>query len=87
MASNGGGGDQQANCIIEACCPNDADGQAKQERALTKWVEHKVPVLTHDQAVAVAHAFASSYDFADKGTLYAFKQSIVRYAKGPAYTD
>jgi hypothetical protein len=72
------------NCVTESCCGND---QPKQERALVKWLQKRVPKLSKDQAEDVAHALASEYDFADKGTLYAFKQSIIAYATGTAYTE
>jgi len=84
MAMNGGGNDQQQNCILEVCCggPN-----SKQVKALTDVAEHALPFLSHEQAGEVAEWIARNWDLAPKGTLYAFKQAIAKLAKGPAYTD
>ena len=83
MALNGGGSDTQQNCILEICCggPN-----SKQVEALTEVAEHAIHSLTHEQATEVAEWIARNWDLAPKGSLYAFKQAIAKYAKGPAYT-
>jgi len=83
MAMNGGGNDSQQNCILEVCCggPN-----SKQVEALTEVAEHAIHSLTHEQATEVAEWIARNWDLAPKGSLYAFKQAIAKYAKGPAYT-
>ena len=87
MALNGGGNDQQANCVLEVCCPDDAAGQAKQVRALTAVAQHALPFLSHDEAKDVAEWIARNWDLAPKGTLYDFKQAIAKLARGPAYTE
>lgn len=82
MATNGGGSDSQANCILEVCCggPN-----SKQVHALTEVASHALPFLSLDEARQVAEWIARNWDLAPKGTLYAFKQAIAKLAKGPAY--
>jgi hypothetical protein len=82
MAMNGGGSDQQANCVLEVCCggPN-----SKQVKALTDVAQHAIPTLTAHQAEEVAEWIARNWDLAPKGTLYDFKQAIAKLAKGPAY--
>lgn len=84
MAMNGGGSDQQANCVMEICCGGK---DSKQVHALTEVAEHALPFLSHGQAGQVAEWIARNWDLAPKGTLYAFKQAIAKYAKGPAYSD
>jgi hypothetical protein len=84
MAMNGGGNDQQQNCILEVCC---GGANSKQVHALTEVAAHALPFLSPEQAVEVAEWIARNWDLAPKGTLYAFKQAIAKYAKGPAYTD
>ena len=84
MAMNGGGDDAQQNCILEVCC---GGANSKQVQALTEVAEHALPFLSHGQAQQVADWIARNWDLAPKGTLYAFKQAIAKYAKGPAYTE
>lgn len=83
MAMNGGGNDQQANCVLEVCC---GGANSKQVQALTEVAEHALPFLSHAEAGEVADWVARNWDLAPKGTLYAFKQAIAKLAKGPAYT-
>ena len=82
MAMNGGGNDQQANCILEVCC---GGATSKQVEALTEVAAHEFPWMTPGQAKQVAEWVCRNWDLAPKGTLYAFKQAIARLAKGPAY--
>ena len=84
MAMNGGGSDQQQNCILEVCCGGEG---SKQVYAMTEVAEHALPFLSHGQAQQVAEWIARNWDLAPKGTLYAFKQAIAKLAKGPAYTE
>lgn len=74
----------QVNCILGVCCDSEAEGDAKKVKAL-------VEVLTknlgpgkhslHDVAVSMLHSF----DFAEKGTLQPFKDSIAKLARGNPY--
>lgn len=82
MAMNGGGNDQQQNCVLEICC---GGANSKQVHALTEVAEHALSFLSHDEAHDVADWIARNWDLAPKGTLYAFKQAIAKLAKGPAY--
>ena len=83
MAMNGGGNEQQQNCVLEICC---GGVNSKQVQALTQVVQHAFPWATHDQAGEIADWVCRNWDLAPKGTLYAFKQAIATLAKGPAYT-
>lgn len=82
MAMNGGGNDTQQNCILEVCC---GGADSKQVEALTEVAKHALPFLAPGQAQQVAEWIARNWDLAPKGTLYAFKQAIATYAKGPTY--
>jgi hypothetical protein len=82
MSMNGGGNDTQQNCILEVCC---GGADSKQVEALAEVAEHEFPWMSHGQAEQVASWIARDWDLAPKGTLYAFKQAIAKYAKGPAY--
>jgi hypothetical protein len=83
MAMNGGGSDQQQNCILEICC---GGADSKQVEALTEVAAHALPFLAEGQARQVAEWIARNWDLMPKGTTYAFKQEIARLAKGPAYS-
>ncbi len=72
--------DQQVNCILEVCCGKDG----KQLKALTHVLHDEVP-LAPDQAQAVAAYLISHFDFAPKGSLYAFKERIAELARGNDY--
>lgn len=87
MATNGGGSDAQANCVLAVCCNDKSDGQAKQRRALTDVAEHALPWLTHTQAQEVADWILRNWDLMPVGTTYDMKQAIAKYAKGAAYAD
>jgi hypothetical protein len=87
MGMNGGGSDQQANCVLAICCDDKAGGQAKQRKALTDVAEHALPFLRGDEAAQVADWILRNWDLMPVGTTYAMKQAIAKYAKGPAYTD
>jgi hypothetical protein len=78
-------GDTQNNCVMEVCCGGPGDVE-KQIRALTKILVHHTDV-PKGQCEAVAIYLTSAYDFAPKGSLYAFKQEIARLARTEAYHD
>lgn len=82
MATNGGGSDSQANCVLEVCCGGE---HSKQVEALTEVAAHALPFLSSAEAHGVADWIARNWDLAPKGTLYAFKQAIATLARGPAY--
>jgi hypothetical protein len=76
------GTDQQANCVLEVCCGGN-DG-AKQKRALKEIIHHYLgdnpPTVENIIDVLVDY-----FDFAEKGTLKPFKDSIARLARGNPY--
>jgi hypothetical protein len=80
---NGGGNDQQQNCILEVCC---GGADSKQVQALTEVAQHALPFLSHAEAGEVADWIARNWDLAPKGSLYAFKQVIARLAREAPYT-
>ena len=82
MATNGGGSDNQQNCILEVCCGGK---DLKQIEALTDVAKHALPFLSHGEATDVAEWICRNWDLAPKGTLYDFKQRIAKLARGPAY--
>lgn len=84
MSRNGGGNDQQANCVLEICC---GGANSKQVQAMTEVAQHALPFLSHEQAGVVADWVCRNWDLAPKGTLYAFKQAIAKLARGAAYED
>lgn len=72
--------DEQANCVLEVCCGKDG----KQHKALTDVLVQDAGLNPH-QAVSVAAFLIDLFDFAPKGTLFAFKQEIARLARGNPY--
>ena len=74
--------DEQANCVLEVCCGKDG----KQLQALTQVFQNEVG-LKPKEALAAATWVVTTLDLAPKGSLYAFKQAIAKYAKGPAYSE
>ena len=82
MAMNGGGNDQQQNCILEVCCGGP---DSRQVEALTAVAQHALPFLSHSQAGEVADWIARNWDLAPKGSLYTFKQAIAKLARGNPY--
>lgn len=73
---------QQVNCVLEACCGED---KPKQVRAMTAWLKHHVTPLSDHEARAVAVALCGAFDFAEVGTLYAFKESIIKLSRGKPF--
>jgi len=72
--------DTQANCILEACCGKDG----KQLKAMTEVLQAEAGLNAH-QAQQTAAWLVTTFDFAPKGSLYAFKQEIARLARGEDY--
>ena len=87
MALNGGGSDQEANCILSVCCDNSSEPDSKRVKTLANVANHALPFLSHAEAGEVAHWIARNWDLAPYGSLYAFKQEIARLARGQAYND
>lgn len=79
-------GDTQNNCVLEVCCGGPGD-EAKQARALTKILLHHTTGIPKEMCEQIAVYLVGTYDFAPKGSLYAFKQEIVRLAKTEPYHD
>jgi hypothetical protein len=80
------GNDQQNNCVLEVCCGGPGDEQ-KQINALTKILVAHTHKVSKEDCEAVAKYLVSEYDFAPKGSLYAFKQEVVRLSKTAEYHD
>ncbi len=72
--------DTQSNCILEVCCGKDG----KQLKALTHVLRDEVPLDAHDAQTVAAYLIAH-FDFAPKGSLYAFKEEVARLARGHDY--
>lgn len=68
------------NCVLEVCC---AAGSASQRGAMADLI---VRDCTCDPVVAkrVGDYLLSKFDLAEKGTLQAFKASIVRVSRAPS---
>jgi hypothetical protein len=79
-------GDTQNNCVMEVCCGGPGD-EEKQVRALTKILVAHVDGVSKRDVKDIAAYLVSAYDFAPKGSLYAFKQEIARLAKTETYHD
>ena len=82
MAMNGGGNDQQQNCILEVCC---GGADSKQVQALTEVAMHALPFLNESEASEVADWIARNWDLAPKNSLYEFKKAIAKLARGANY--
>lgn len=75
--------DPVINCLLEVCCLGDSEQQQETMAA------HLVKECGCDPAVArvVGDHILKTFDLAEKGTLKAFKKSIVRvYKSGPQPT-
>jgi len=83
MATNGGGSENQQNCILEVCCGGK---DSKQKEVLTEVAEHALRFLSRDEAGEVADWIIRNWDLAPKGTTYEFKQAIAKLARGPNYS-
>lgn len=76
------GTDTQTNCIVEACCGED---KPKQIRALSAFLRHDLPTLDTATADAVAKVMCLAFDFAPVGTLYEFKEAIIKLSRGKPF--
>lgn len=72
---------QEVNCILEVCCGGP---DSKQPKALAEMLQRKVG-LSKTDARHAANFLIGAFDFAEKGTLVAFKASIAALARGNAY--
>lgn len=61
-----------ANCLLEVCCP-----PATAEAAFAQWLCDECGLGDTD-AKKVAHTVYKRFELAERGTLTALKQSIVR---------
>jgi hypothetical protein len=73
--------EEQANCVLEVCC---GGADSKQPVALQEFLMTHANLAKHD-ARRAANVLISTFDFAQKGTLVAFKQSIAKLARGHDY--
>ncbi len=71
----------EINCILEVCC--GGDDEAKQIRAFAQLIHREIQgPLTPG---VVAEWAIGRFDFAEKGTLKPFKDSIALLARGFPY--
>ncbi len=71
----------EINCILEVCCGGDDTG--KQVRALASLMNRELP--SHANHIEVSEWLIGRFDFAEKGTLKPFKDSIALLARGFPY--
>ena len=75
--------DQQANCVIGACCC-EADCADKKRKALADVITHNLGDGPHT-AAAVADLLLTLFDFAPKGKLTPLMEEVARLIKAGAY--
>lgn len=66
------------NCLLGVCCPPDSP---EQEAMAVKFFTEYAGVTDPAVASACAAAMLTHFDLAEKGSLVAFKASIMRVAK------
>lgn len=84
----------EANCILEICCPPSGvsadasvDPQAASANAVGALAKHLAQdlALDADMATAVSGWIYKHFDLAERGTLQAFKASVVRIYNTPRH--
>lgn len=78
---------QQFNCASQVCCNNDDGDRTKRIRSWEKILTHALGAGPYTP-VQIAEYLDDTWDVAGKGTLYAFKEWVVKvYTAGSPHHD